>query len=164
MVVPMMHTAAPARSSASVKVRPAASSQLPVSSQALVEPTTLLLQFCPPATRVTEERASGATAVMPEICVAIRSASVSLNEGAVLPPLPGPMRWPGRIISRFVPRLEIWFCTACVAPLPRVTMVITADTPITMPRTVRKERSRLRRMERSARISVFQSISAPPSR
>ena len=37
-----------------------------------------------------------------------------------------------------------------VAPLPSVTMVMTALTPITIPRMVRNERIRLRRMERSA--------------
>ena len=69
------------------------------------------------------------------------------------------MRWPGRTFSRLVPRLEIWICTARVAPLPSVTMVITALTPITMPRMVRKERSRLRRIERSASNRVLSSIS-----
>ena len=71
------------------------------------------------------------------------------------------MRCPGRTCSRLVPRLEIWFCTASVAPLPSVTMVMTALTPITMPRIVRKERIRLRRMARSAKSSVLSSINAP---
>ena len=73
------------------------------------------------------------------------------------------MRWPGRTCSRLVPRLEIWFCTASVAPLPSVTMVITALTPITMPRIVRNERSRLRRIERRASSRVLSSIRRPRS-
>ena len=49
-----------------------------------------------------------------------------------------------------------------VAPLPKVTMVITALTPITMPKMVRNERSKLRRMERNAKRMVFKNINAPP--
>ena len=158
-VEPMMHTAAPARSSSGVNTRPCSSFQLPVCSQALVLPITLDDQLRPFATRVVPERASGATAAMPPICWAIAFASVSLNAGAAV--VPGPMRCPARICSRLVPRPWICVCTARVAPLPRVTMVITALTPITMPRMVRNERSRLRRMERSASKMVLPNISLP---
>ena len=119
-------------------------------SQSLVLPVMVLVQLRPLATSVPPVRDSGAAAATPPIWVAIASASVSLKDGALVPPLPGPMRWPGRTCSRLVPRPEIWFCTASVAPLPTVTMVITALTPITMPSTVRKERIRLRRIERNA--------------
>jgi hypothetical protein len=57
-----------------------------------------------------------------------------------------------------VPRLVICIWMACVAPLPSVTMVITALTPITMPRMVRKERSMLRRTERKASMKTLNSI------
>jgi hypothetical protein len=68
------------------------------------------------------------------------------------------MRWPGLTSSRLVPRLEICVLMACVAPLPSVTMVITALTPMTMPRMVRNERSRLRRTERRASMKTLYSI------
>ena len=58
--------------------------------------------------------------------------------------------------------LEIWSVTDCVAPLPSVTIVMTAATPMTMPSTVRNERSRLRRMARSASSTVFHSIRRLP--
>src|SRR5512133_984125 len=48
---------------------------------------------------------------------------------------------------------------ASVAPLPTVTMVMTALTPITMPRMVRNERSRLRRIERMASSRVLSHMS-----
>lgn len=99
---------------------------------------------------------------MPPICAAIESPSLSLNDGALAPLPPGPMRWPGRTCSRLVPRPAIWFCTASVAPLPTVTMVITALTPMTMPRTVRKERSRLRRIERSDNSRVLSHMGDLP--
>ncbi len=85
---------------------------------------------------------------------------VSLNDGAPRA-APGPMRWPGRICSKLVPSPGICVCTAMVAPLPRVTMVITALTPITMPKMVRNERSRLRRMERSASKNGVQKHQCP---
>src|SRR3990167_2891931 len=154
-VWPIRQPAPPARNSSLLNARQSASFQLPVVSQSLVLPITLLLQLRPLATSTEPVRASGATAAIPPICAAMASPSLSLKAGAPPPPPPGPMRWPGRTCSRLVPRPEIWFCTAAVAPLPTVTMVITALTPITMPRMVRKERSRLRRMERSASSSVL---------
>ncbi len=158
----MMQTAPPAGCSSSVNLRPDASFQLPVSNQVLLLPVTLVAQLRPLPITVTPARPSGATAATPPICAMIASASASLNDGAPPPPPgpPGPWRCPGRTISRLVPRLEICICTACVAPLPSVTIVITALTPITMPRIVRNERNRLRRIERSARKSVLSSISA----
>jgi hypothetical protein len=71
------------------------------------------------------------------------------------------MRWPGLTINRLVPRLEICASMAWVAPLPSVTMVMTALTPITMPSTVRKERSRLRRIERKASMNTLNNIRRP---
>lgn len=156
----MMQTAAPAVSSSGSNLRPDASRQLPVSNQALVLPVTVVAQLRPLPTTVTPSRPSGAVAAMPPIWSCIASASASRNcfaPGAAPPP--GPWRWPSRTISRFVPRLEICACTACVAPLPSVTIVITALTPMTMPRIVRNERSRLRRIDRSACSSVLSSIS-----
>ena len=166
-VSPMMHTAAPASCSSASKMRPLASFQLPVSNQALLLPMTLVAQLRPLATTVTLARPSGATAAMPPISAAMASASPSLNCGTPPPPPPlppGPERWPGRTISRLVPRPEICALIDAVAPLPSVTMVITALTPMTMPRMVRKERSRLRRIERSASMNTLYSIRRPLSR
>ena len=56
------------------------------------------------------------------------------------------------------PRLEICSATAAVAPLPSVTIVTTAATPMTMPSVVRKERSRWRRISRMARMMVVKNI------
>ena len=86
----MRHTAAPARNSSSENTRPSLSFQLPVSNQALLLPIMLLAQLRPLATTVLAVRASGATAAMPPICVAMASASTSLNDGAPPPPPPGP--------------------------------------------------------------------------
>ncbi len=161
-VAPTAHTAAPARCSPSSNGRPAASVQLAAVSQSALPPITLLDQLRPLATTVCPLRDSAATARMPPIWAAMASASASLKAGAPPPPPPGPWRWPGRTISRLLPRLAIWSCTAWVAPLPSVTMVITAPTPITMPSMVRKERSKLRRIERKASNNVLSSIRPPP--
>ena len=52
------------------------------------------------------------------------------------------------------PRPEICSRTAAVAPLPSVTIVTTAATPMTMPSMVRNERSRWRRISRIASTTV----------
>ena len=161
-VSPTMQVAAPARCSSSSKVRPLASFQLPVSNQLLLLPVTLVAQLRPLPITVTPARPSGATAATPPICASTASASAALNDGAPPLPPPGPWRWPGRTISSLLPRLAICVCTAWVAPLPSVTIVITADTPITMPRIVRKERSRFRRIDRSASSKVLRSIRSQP--
>jgi hypothetical protein len=61
-------------------------------------------------------------------------------------------------MSRLLPIFEIWLFTASVAPRPRVTMVTTAATPMTMPTTVRKDRVRLRRISRMAMSRALRSI------
>ena len=58
--------------------------------------------------------------------------------------------------------LVICCFTCCVAPPPMVTIVITAATPMTIPRIVRKERMRLRRISRSERNMVLQSTMHAP--
>ena len=129
----------------------------------MVLPVTVVDQFLPLATTVTAERTSGATALRPPIWAEMASTSASLKGGAPAVLSPGPRRWPGRTCSRLLPRLLIWSRTAWVAPLPTVTMVITAATPMTMPSTVRKERSRLRRMARRAsRMELAHIRRLPP--
>jgi hypothetical protein len=60
--------------------------------------------------------------------------------------------------SKLVPRLVIWDSIAWVAPLPNVTMVITALTPMTMPNTVKNERRTLRWTERKASMKTLYNI------
>src|SRR5206468_74179 len=84
--------------------------------------------------------------------------------GACGPPPPRPKPWPGRIWRMFAPRLEICSATAAVAPLPRVTIVTTAATPMTMPSTVRKERNLCRLISRTASMMVVKNISLAPAR
>src|SRR5450830_135454 len=158
-VSPITHTAAPARCSSSSNTRPLASCQLPVLNHSLLLPLTVVAQLRPLATTVTASRPWGATAATPPICDWTDSASSSVNCGTPPPPPPPPgTRWPGLTISRLAPRLVIWVAMATVAPWPRVTMVITALTPITMPRMVRPERSMLRNTERRASRSTLNSI------
>jgi hypothetical protein len=47
---------------------------------------------------------------------------------------------------------------ACVAPLPNVTMVITAATPVTIPSMVKKDRNKLRLTERNANMNTLNNI------
>ncbi len=68
-------------------------------------------------------------------------------------------------MSRLLPRLAICADTDCVVPLPSVTIVTTAETPMTTPRMVRVDRMTLRRRLLSAIRIVVMTISAPaPSR
>ncbi len=89
-------------------------------------PLTVVDQFCVPATSVTELPTTGATACKPLTCccdglgigdLEVRRAGAVASRPKALARL---------TISRLLPRLEIWSATICVAPLPRVTMVITA--------------------------------------
>ena len=57
-----------------------------------------------------------------------------------------------------VPSDEIDCWTAAVVALPSVTIVTTAPTPMTMPRMVRNDRSRCRRIDRSASESVVPNM------
>ncbi len=66
---------------------------------------------------------------------------------------PGP-NWPGRTNNTLLPSLAISILTFSVVPLPMVTMAMTADTPMTMPSKVRKERKALRRMACTASFKV----------
>ena len=93
--------------------------------------------------------AIGATTAAAATCAADR-VDVGDLEGRRAVARRGRSRWPGITISRLLPRLEIWSETERVAPLPSVTIVMTAATPMTMPSMVRNERSRLRRIARSA--------------
>src|SRR3546814_13436104 len=75
----------------------------------------LVGQFCALRIATPDDCACAATALKPLICSRIASTSSGLSEGGLSPPPPGPMRWPGRTISRLDPRLEICSFTAAVA-------------------------------------------------
>jgi hypothetical protein len=84
-----------------------------------------------------------------------RTSASSLRSVATLrsvklrtsPPPPPNVSRPGRATSMLLPSLDRSSVTFCVVPLPMVTMAITALTPMTMPRSVRIERSTLRRTD-----------------
>ena len=105
----------------------------------------------------------GATAASDGTSRAMASASASLN-GAAPELWPGPIRLPGLTISRLLPKLAICSVTLRVAPLPKVTRMITAATPMMMPSIVRIERMTFRRSSRSASNSAFPIIASifPP--
>ncbi|MNY21280.1 hypothetical protein D3C86_1548140 [compost metagenome] len=119
---------------------------------------TLVWWFLPPKMTVAAElRFCGATARMPDIWLRMASISRSSKRLASVLALPGP-NWPGRTNSMLVPSRDSSDFTCSVVPLPMVTMAMTAATPMTTPSTVRKERSRLRLMARSARRDVSKNI------
>ena len=67
----------------------------------------------------------------------IASASSTARRRRAIDAPPPPPRWPGRTVSRLLPVLKRCLPSSAVAPLPIVTMVITAATPMTMPTAVR---------------------------
>ena len=87
----------------------------------------------------------------------VTSSIVNGGDAERAPP-PPPKPWPRNTCSRFVPSFWMSACTCAVAPSPIVTIVITAATPMTMPRIVSDERSTLRRISRSASRMAFQNI------
>src|SRR5690606_36640877 len=105
-VSPTTHTALPERSSASVKVRPAASSQLPASKYSLVLPATAVDQLLAWYTAVADLVTTGATSLAPVIWLRTASTSALLNGAPATEP--GPKRWPGSTISRLLPMVAIW--------------------------------------------------------
>ena len=67
----------------------------------------------------------------------------------------------GRRSGRFLPSDPMVDVTLAVAPLPSVTIAITAATPMMMPSVVRAARIRFRRNSRTASISAFSITTAP---
>jgi len=89
--------------------------------------------------------------------MASASAIFNFSASERLPPGPrGPC--PGLICNRLLPRLEISAVTWAVAPFPSVTMLMTAATPMTIPRVVSADLMTLRRISRRAKKTVSQSI------
>jgi hypothetical protein len=75
---------------------------------------------------------TGATALRGAISLRIASTSCKVKLGAAAV-WPGPRCCPGESISTLVPMLAIWAVTRAVLPLPTVTKVITAPTPMMIP-------------------------------
>ena len=77
-----------------------------------------------------------------------------------VPALPQPVRMPlevtlpEKIRITFSPRLAICASTCALAPLPMLTIAMTAPTPMMMPSAVRTERSLFRRRARKAILKV----------
>ena len=119
-------------------------------------PVSVVVQFWLPRIAVTFLDPTGEAASTPEICALIAGVSVMVKGLALLPALLAPCAWPGVMISRLLPSRPMSETTLSVAPVPIVTMVMTAATPMTTPRMVRIDRMVLRRIARKARRTVSQ--------
>src|ERR1043166_589899 len=91
--------------------------------------------------------------------IALASESVRLCRPPKPVRAPPTVTVPGRMMSRFVPRLAICCFTSALAPSPMATMAMTAPTPMMIPSIVRKERSlflaNARSAIRNAMINIF---------
>ncbi len=125
-------------------------------------PVTTVLRLSEPATTTADFCDTGAAASTPGTCALIAATSRASKARTSAREPPGPP-CPGRAKSRLLPRLPSSSVTRAVAPLPIVTMAITAATPMTMPSTVRKERTALRVIAMTASFRVSASIRRPPS-
>ena len=148
--VPMMHTALPAASSAGVKDRPEVSVMFCTSIPAAPMPWAVVDHFTPLFMATAPICRSPATAFTPPTCSPIASTSAAVKGRIAPAPAARPCEL-GRIIRVLAPSALIWVRTEAVTPLPTVTMVITAATPMTMPSTVRNDLSKCRRIARRAR-------------
>ena len=91
------------------------------------------------------------------------SASATSRVDTPTPPPPGVwLNWPGRTISRLLPRLATLSPTSAVVPCPSVTMVMTAATPMVTPSTVSIDRSALRQMAPTASLIDSSSMRVTP--
>ena len=101
---------------------------------------------------------------MPSTCSSIAATSLAVKSRVLAEELAGPMpAWPGRIIRTLLPSLATSEVTCAVVPWPRVTMTMTAPTPMTMPSTVSIERSAFLRMVWKESFSVSTSMGQPAS-
>src|SRR5918997_1047880 len=100
-------------------------------------------QLLPPATTCVPPCTKGAAAVTPSISRRIAAASSSVRVEAAPAPSRAPpwVTLPGVTMARLAPSERICRSTRFRAPAPIATMAITAATPMTMPSTVRSERS-----------------------
>src|SRR5688572_16551424 len=153
-VGPMMQTLAPAVSSAGVKRRPSSISMPRASMNSLLTPSTLLRQSWPLKIATTLRSTWPATNFTPAVCSRTAVTSRSSN-GRI---------WPrsvliGKTKNTFEPSELICSSMSAVTPLPSVTMVITAATPMMMPSVVRKLLRMWRLISRNASSRVVPNMS-----
>lgn len=101
-VAPTTQTAVPARTSESVKERPASSFMFRTAKMRSSEPVTVVVQLALPAMAEALVVAEGATAAIAVTRRSSSSASSARKSGA-LDSWPGPIRWPGVTMSRLLP-------------------------------------------------------------
>ena len=112
------------------------------------------------------ERSTGAASRTAEssVWMAFRSSQLSVGCEPKPPMAPPPPEEPFRTMSMLEPMAAKVASTRALAPSPMATMAITAATPMTTPRPVRKERILLRASARRATRSVMsQFTGGPPS-
>ena len=174
-VCPMTATRAAVVTSASVKKAPEATARLRISGKLVPTPSARVVQFWLPYTRVTPAVTLG---VAPATAGASRRIACTSSGVRVVvvpaPPRTPPVFWlPACTTSILVPMLAICSATWCWAPCPRLTIAITAATPITIPSIVRIDRALLRASARSAIFNTGpiippplpeQALPSPPTR
>jgi hypothetical protein len=120
-------------------------------------PSTWVFQLRPLARTWERSRISGERAATPATSRRMASASsrVRLLAEPQPPRMPPVVMLPGKTLMRFWPRLAMEASTWALAPLPMLTMAMTAATPMMMPRAVRIERRALRRSARRATLMML---------
>ena len=110
----------------------------------------------------SEENAKAIDAIVhPAVFRDFEQSGLQWMESAILYES-GPIRFPpevdvpDRIIIRFVPMLFISLCMVSCAPFPIASIIMTAATPIIMPKLVKMERILLALMARSAMEKVVE--------
>ena len=101
-----------------------------------VVPVIVVDRFLAPLITLRPTLETGATEVMDGTSRAKASTSCLRNGFALPEAPPGPTRCPGMTLSMLLPMLAMSAVTWAVAPLPRVTMMITDATPMMIPRAV----------------------------
>src|ERR1700682_467354 len=66
---------------------------------------------------------------------------------------------PGKTIKKFVPREEIWACTAACAPPPTAIIAMTQATPMMIPSAVSVDRSLLRAIAFMPTFRIVRNLS-----
>ena len=82
--------------------------------------------------------------------MASASSGVRVNEKPKPLRMPPWLKLPGKTVMMFWPSEATWASTWALAPLPMLTIVMTAPTPMMMPSAVRIDRMVLRRRARRA--------------
>ena len=116
-----------------------------------------VFQLRPLASTCARSRTSGLTATALATSRRIPSASSIVSVEALPQPerIPPVVKLPGKTVMTFSPRLATWASTCALAPLPMLTIAMTAPTPMIMPSAVRMERILLRRSARKATLIVL---------